>query len=191
MNYLYSFSVNSGVCEPIEFHFEGKPWRLWPMDHPALAAQLERWVARYVARNVELLRPADDDGDPLAWNIYAKRSDLCQKNLERGLYCFGMDGFNDVINRRGVPFAEMLYQCVRFRQKKDETEWTREHAARIVRNDQACDQIYDVWREFNYPKTPGPRQDHRPAESGPESSQSAGTENGSLQSSNLACSPAN
>ncbi len=168
---------------PIEFEFEGKIWRLWPLDHPTIAMQLEGWVVRRVARNTEMLRPEADDEDPVAWDIYHRRARICQDNIERGMYGAFSAGWEAIINSPDVygkaGFAEAVYQCVRFKCPVDpETKrplWTREHVARLLANKEIYDQFWDAWIGFNYPKAHLKEQKPPPGDQDQTKSQSDGT----------------
>lgn len=189
-----SLAVNTPQATPAPFPFEGREWKLWPLDTEGVAAQLERWVAQHVRANVEKLRPADDDEDPLSWRVYNEDKVEAQRAIQRGEYNALMPAWFYILSiPNGPGFAEAIYQCVRFKLK--EGDWTREHVKRLLAGKRVkiiddkrvetrlYDEIYALFDEINFPKARGPGSTDPPPEKRPSESRSTGNDSSPEQRS--------
>lgn len=168
----YYLSQQGPNAHPVEVEAFGRVWLLWPLSTLGIARELERWVVRFVRRNVELLRPADES-DLVAAQLYQRDEAACQRAIRLGTYGAFAPDWNLVVNGTDAGFAEALYQCVRFKCP----EWTREHVAALMADSAAYEWIHKFWMEFNYPKKVEAPKGREPT----SLSRSAGTESSSPQ----------
>jgi hypothetical protein len=198
LNPAFYLSQQTPQAMPIAFDFEGQTWRLWPLDVPGIAAQLERWVVQRVRLNVELLRPMDDESNPAAWRVYEEDRKQAQQDIQAGKFgAFTSRWVKMIDDEWGLGFAEALYWCVSYKCDGRETNgerWTRERNARFM-NLQDTDwprfsEFYSSWLELNFPKVPRGSAIPPPASNGTTTPRSTGGITNGTQSL-LASSPAN
>lgn len=169
-----SLAANTPQATPAPFQFEGRDWKLWPLDTEGIAAQLERWVAQHVRANVEKLRPADDDEDPLAWRVYNEDKAEAQRAIQRGEYNALMPAWFYILSiPNGPGFVEAVYQCVRFKLKEE--DWTRQHVKRLLADKTRYNEVYAIFDEMNFPKVKEPGSTDPPPEKRPNESRSTGS----------------
>ena len=142
----FSINGNTPIAEPVTFEFESKNWYLFPYRTFGVQRCLERYVAQYVIRNIELLRPNDDDADPNTWRMYEDAKKAVQTSIERGLYSAATDGFFDVAIRTNLGLAETMHQCIAWKQP----EWTRGHSTRLF-NSEIKAHVIKLFEELNFP----------------------------------------
>lgn len=129
--------------------FEGQDWDMYPLETIGVATPLERWVAQFVRRNVELLRPDDDNEDPVAWRSFNDDVEECRRAIRRGDYNALMPDWLMIVCRPGSEgFKEAIFQSIRFRNK----DWTREHVKRLLEDEANADAVYAMFDELNFPK---------------------------------------
>lgn len=152
MNDTHYLSQTGPTAVPADFEFDNRKWYLFPASTKAIAEQLERWVVQQVMRNSETRRPTEGDAvnDPLLWRAYNEWSERTRRDIDRGLYGALSPGWWAMLEGSDRGFAELLYQCVRFK----EPDWTRDHVDRIVRNEADYEVMWKLVMELNHPKEP-------------------------------------
>ena len=168
MNALHYIVNQTPTAQPLEFEFEGRAWRLFPIDTIGVLGPLERFVVQFVRANVEKLRPEVDDEDPQAWANYREDKAAAQSAVQRGLYGALTSGWDEVLNRTDAGFAEAVYRCVQYK----EPAWTRDHVQRFLADPERKAEFYTAWMDYNYsPKAPTRKTqaDPRPETSPPKS----------------------
>lgn len=171
MNNLHYLSQQGPEAQPHSFHYEGREWWVFPLSTKAIAAQLERWVVQEVMRNSEARRPDKDDPDPIIWRTYGEWSEQTRRDIDRGLYGAMAPGWYAIVEGTDRGFAEMLFQCVRFKEK----EWTREHVARLMANEADYNAVYKIVMGLNHPKAPSQEPRSPPEADATTKNPSAGT----------------
>lgn len=177
-NPLFYLAAQSPLSAPVSFEFAGRDWLLWPLSTIPIAMQVERWVCQFVARNVESLRPDNENDDPVAWRIYERRSDLAQKNIERGNYGALTQGFQEIINTTDAGFAEALHQCINYK----EEHWNRDMTRRLWNNPEKKAEVETLYIELNFPKKKQPTT--QPSVNGQANGELNGQSNGAHSSEN-------
>lgn len=177
------------LAQPMAFVFEtdkdGNPkeWFAFPLRHRAVAEQMERWVARFVLRNAESLRPDDNDKDPVSWRIYNEHVKRTGDDINAGLYGAFTVNWSFIMQTNDDAVAEALFQCVRIKNP----EWTRAHVQRYIGTPENYAIVYQSFIEMNFPKLLA--ADDEPNSEHPNQSQSVGTESSAALSPRLAGMP--
>jgi hypothetical protein len=174
----------SPTAQPVDFSFPPGPhneeewrWLLFPYDTKPIALKLERWAVRFVRENVEKLQPAPEEQDHVGWEIYQRDLRKVQDDIQEGRYIALTRDWIELIESP-AGWKEALYQCISYK----DSNWTRAHVARLMRDPAKLEEIRTLWDEVNYPKkklltTPIPSAENQNGQSLPAGTSSS---NGSL-----------